>query len=385
MPAFNVTVTATFVVSADQTAVETAKGLIEAGSYTVAQATANTDATVKTWLATQINTLVSATGINTVTAAHITITGFTAASAGTSGNTAGVNGSFNFTVPLTKGSSNITTASKPGTITATAYAPPTYAVNIGWFTGGSVTASPAGPEAAGTLITLTIIPDAGYELTSLTVNSADVTTSVSSDSYSFTMPANNVTIDATFAKTQATLDAEDVAEVQYLIESSSFDVTQAAANTEAALKAWLVAQINALSGMPSGITVTATDITISNFLAATAGVYGNPSGTDGRFTFTVNLTKGASSAITTPVTGAITATPDYTGTEIVPVVTLTVASVDGGLLVRGLVVGDQLSVYNIRGQLLYKVKATDTEQRIYLRERGVYVVVSGKYNVKAVY
>jgi hypothetical protein len=44
-----------------------------------------------------------------------------------------------------------------------------------------------------------------------------------------------------------------------------------------------------------------------------------------------------------------------------------------------------LSVYNLRGQLIYKVRATAAEQRVDLRERGIYVVVSGKNSVKAVY
>ncbi|MDR3266489.1 MAG: hypothetical protein LBT24_02855, partial [Tannerella sp.] len=221
------------------------------------------------------------------------------------------------------------------------------------------------------------------EFKTLTLNGANETSNVSIyNTYVFTMPANNVTIGATFAKTQATIDAETVATAKYLIETNNFDVTQANAKTETELKAWLVTRINGFVGM----SITAADITITNFFAATAGTSGNISGTNGRFTFTVTLTKGASRATTTPANGIITATAfDDTGTEVVPVATLTVASVDEGLLVRGLVVGDQLSVYNIRGQLLYNVKATDTEQRIYLRERGVYVVVSGKHNVKAVY
>jgi hypothetical protein len=64
---------------------------------------------------------------------------------------------------------------------------------------------------------------------------------------------------------------------------------------------------------------------------------------------------------------------------------LTVAPTGGGLLVRGLVIGEQLNVYNLRGQLLYNAKANSTEQRINLRERGIYVIVSGANSVKAVY
>jgi hypothetical protein len=95
--------------------------LIEGGSYTVAQATANTDAAVKTWLASQINALpgMAATGI-TVAESDITIGSFTAATAGVVGNSGGTNGSFPFTVTLNKGGGTTqTTTSKTGTITAT--------------------------------------------------------------------------------------------------------------------------------------------------------------------------------------------------------------------------------------------------------------------------
>jgi hypothetical protein len=98
-----------------------AQSLIESGSYTVAQATANIEADVKTWLAGQINSLsgMSATGI-TVTAADITVSNFTPAVAGSAGNLSGTDGSFDFTVSLVTGNSNIT-ASKNGTITATPF------------------------------------------------------------------------------------------------------------------------------------------------------------------------------------------------------------------------------------------------------------------------
>ncbi|MDR3250700.1 MAG: DUF6383 domain-containing protein, partial [Tannerella sp.] len=197
----------------------------------------------------------------------------------------------------------------------------------------------------------------------------------------FTLPASNVAVTAVFAKTQAAKDAEAVADAKALIESSYFDVTQATANTEAELKAWLVARINAIVG----VTVSAADITISGFHAATEGVWGNVWGTDGGFTFTVKLSQGASRATTAPVDGVIYATPAPTGTEEVAAGALTVTPTDGGLLVRGIVIGEQLSVYNLRGQLLYNVKATSTEQRIDLRERGIYVIVSGENSVKAVY
>ncbi len=102
MPSYNVTVSATFQKTADQTAVDNAKAIIEGGSYSVAQATANSVADVKTWLATTINSLSGMSGTNvTVQAGNITVSDFTAAQADTTGS-GGSNGNFKFTVSLSK-------------------------------------------------------------------------------------------------------------------------------------------------------------------------------------------------------------------------------------------------------------------------------------------
>ncbi|WP_308589307.1 leucine-rich repeat domain-containing protein, partial [uncultured Oscillibacter sp.] len=103
-------------------AVAAAKAAIEGGAYTVAQAAANTESAVKTWLAGVINALdaVKNNGI-TVAADDISVTSFTAAIAGSSGNEDGTNGSFSFTVVLSKGAATAATASKSGVITATSY------------------------------------------------------------------------------------------------------------------------------------------------------------------------------------------------------------------------------------------------------------------------
>lgn len=96
----------------NSTAVSTAKGLIEGGSYSYANATANTEAAIKAALPATINALtgMSATGI-TITEDDITMTDFTAAVAGTSA------GSFKFTCNVTKGSASDTTSEETGTIT----------------------------------------------------------------------------------------------------------------------------------------------------------------------------------------------------------------------------------------------------------------------------
>ena len=68
---------------------------------------------------------------------------------------------------------------------------------------GSVTASSTG-AAEGTTVTLTITPENGYELSTLTVGGENVTNSVSNGTYSFTMPASDVTISATFIEAAKT-------------------------------------------------------------------------------------------------------------------------------------------------------------------------------------
>ena len=71
-----------------------------------------------------------------------------------------------------------------------------YNVTVSSTTNGSVTASPTSAEA-GTTIALTVTPDAGYVLDALTVTDASINT-VTVTNNEFTMPANDVTVTATF-------------------------------------------------------------------------------------------------------------------------------------------------------------------------------------------
>ena len=110
MPAFDVTVTATFR-NPDSIAIEEAKRLIESMDIlTVPQATANTEATIRTWLRGQINNRIASTNI-IVPDSNITITNFKQV-------LYGVNGSFDFSVLLVKGYAS-GTARNRGIITAT--------------------------------------------------------------------------------------------------------------------------------------------------------------------------------------------------------------------------------------------------------------------------
>lgn len=64
--------------------------------------------------------------------------------------------------------------------------------------------SVSGPTSVGAQgsVTVTITPNTGYELDVLTVGGSDVTSSVSSDQYTFSMPENSVTVTASFKVSQ---------------------------------------------------------------------------------------------------------------------------------------------------------------------------------------
>lgn len=80
----------------------------------------------------------------------------------------------------------------------------TYSVNVDTqITNGTVSASPS-TAAAGATVTLTIAPDSGYELDDITVLDGDAH-EVSVSGNSFTMPASDVEVSATFKKIKYTV------------------------------------------------------------------------------------------------------------------------------------------------------------------------------------
>jgi hypothetical protein len=313
MPAYHVTVTATFTktqAKLDAETVTEAKNKIENASFTVPQATANSEATLKSWLVAQINSLLTSTGL-TITESNITISNFTAASGG-------ANGSFDLTITLTKGGSTVTATKNSNTITATTIA--TYTVTIGTTANGSVTSNRTSSIAQGETVTLTITPAAGYELTSIAAHKTGepatvVTLSGTGATRSFSMPAFDVTITAVFSKTQATLDAETVVAVKAAIEGGIYRVAQATANNAASIKTWLINTLKVLFGQSFDIQLRSApqpmigDVTVSNVIPALAGTEATPNGIDGSYNFTVTLTSGATTLTTTVTDGVIIATP----------------------------------------------------------------------------
>jgi hypothetical protein len=199
------------------------------------------------------------------------------------------------TATLSKG-----TQSDTKTFTLTVKKIPAYNIT-GTYTNGTVTPSQASaPENAS--ITLTITPDQGYELESLTVDGNDVTASVVDNEYGFTMPASYVTVAATFKKNA---DQSAVETAKSLIEGGTYTVDEITANTADLVKTWLVDTIKGLPGMPAALTVQDANITV---VIATINFAEN--GVNGGFTFTVTLKLPQSTVVTTAVKGGtITATP----------------------------------------------------------------------------
>ena len=86
------------------------------------------------------------------------------------------------------------------------WTPIDYTVSItGGIEHGSVTSDKTAGLHVGDAVTLTVTSEDGYEPVSLTVNGEDVTGNISGGEYTFTMPASNVTVSATFISEWAAL------------------------------------------------------------------------------------------------------------------------------------------------------------------------------------
>ncbi|MDR2534376.1 MAG: leucine-rich repeat protein [Tannerellaceae bacterium] len=94
-------------------------------------------------------------------------------------------------------------------------------------------------------------------------------------------------------------------------------------------------------------------------------------------TATANDGSGVSASI------IVTVTPQM-GAEAADNVALVVLPLNGGLQITGLTSGEELSIYDVSGQLLYKGKAAGGELYVSLSARGSVIVAAGKRVVKAV-
>ncbi|MDR0623981.1 MAG: bacterial Ig-like domain-containing protein [Treponema sp.] len=93
----------------------------------------------------------------------------------------------------------VTVEEKTASFSVTVNPAPVYTVTVNSLTNGAVSASPTS-ATAGTVITLTVTPDPGWVLQagSLKVNNGAVSVDGSGSTYTFTMPAAGVTVDAVF-------------------------------------------------------------------------------------------------------------------------------------------------------------------------------------------
>ncbi|MDL2239967.1 cadherin-like beta sandwich domain-containing protein, partial [Bacteroidales bacterium OttesenSCG-928-L14] len=313
MPAYAVSVNVSFTktqAAIDAEIIAEAKALIEAETYSLTQEEGNTTEEVKTWLLNKINEIIISTGI-TVEAADITVLNLIPAIAGNAGNISGTNGSFNFNVTLTKGEQSDIANSTGNSIIATVYIAPTYLLTINCGANGTVTAYKERFKALETVI-LTISISQGYQLNEIfAYKTGDVNTPVTingtTNSRTISMPEFDVTVEASFAKTQATIDAEIIAEAKALIEAETYSLTQEEGNTIAEVKTWLLNKINEII-LSTGITVEESDITVLNFVPAITGSGSDIDGTNGSFNFTVVLKQGEQSDIATSTGNSIIAT-----------------------------------------------------------------------------
>ena len=81
--------------------------------------------------------------------------------------------------------------------------PTTYGITIGNMSNGSVTATPNSNIAAGTEVSLTVEPDPGYELDELIVTGNTSGNNVTVANNKFTMPSEDVTVNATFTESSS--------------------------------------------------------------------------------------------------------------------------------------------------------------------------------------
>ena len=148
-----------------------------------------------------------------------------------------------------------------------------YSTTVEQTENGSLSVSPT-RASKGRTVTITVKPDEGYELDTLTVTEKDGTaveiTRTADNKYTFTMPASQVTIEATFQESVSPVDSfVDVDEnawyyqaVQYMVENglmSGTSTTTFSPNTT--LSRGMIAQmLYALEGKPSTQGSSFTDV-----------------------------------------------------------------------------------------------------------------------------
>ena len=179
-------------------------------------------------------------------------------------------------------------------------------------------------------------------------------------------------------------DDADIAAAKLLVEGADYTDTQANVPDEAAALAKIETIIGEL--YLNGVSTTVNKV---SYTAPVAGSVNNEAGNDGNYTFTVTLTKGAG---TPQTTGELTLTIIATAFEgfVGGIDSFTAGGLkahiqQGILYVSGLAQGSIWRVYSLGGALIYQGTAADDKAHITLPERGMYIVQSGKSEVKVVF
>ena len=237
-----------------------------------------------------------------------------------------------------------------------------YTVTVTGGTGG-------GNYAAGATVTLTATAAAGKQFRQWSFTPT-VTftggTNASSATVKFTMPANAVTATAAYDDITPTITTSGATPLPAAKIGEAYTTTLTASSGGATV-AWSLASG---SSLPPGLTLSP------------AGVISGTPTTAGTYTFTIRATNGSASST---VTLTLTVSPGV-GNEVVgehagsP---LRAYAQNGVLYISGLTAGEQWSVYNLSGVLIYHNTATDDKATLALPTRGVYIVRSGNKAVKA--
>lgn len=300
----------------NKAAVAAAKSMLENASFTYASKDVNSEDAAKTAVEKQIEALLSDKGVSF----EVTMTGFTAAQDGTAENESGTNGSFNFTVKLTKGEAETSAednVSLTGTITAAEYVKSTNA-GVAELTVAGETATISGNSFTVTVPYGTTITAESFKIT-LADSKATYTTPVEENGvWSFTVTAEDGSTTATYTVTvtigknpEQDSNQKDVDDAKATITSKTFDVKQEDINSEAAMKRYIEDMLRGL-----GFDDVDMQVEITSFNAAVAGDSQNKDGVNGSFTATVKLTKGSGDALaesTVSISGTIFATAYSSG------------------------------------------------------------------------
>ena len=315
----------------DNADIAAAKTAIEAATYTATQAEAG-DADNASFKAVS---LIMELDMGVDISVQVDTVSFEGAIAGTAGNADGTNGSYTFTVTISKGlGTSVTTEQLTMTITATPYdstaqdnadiAAVKTAIEAATYT---ATQAEVGDESAAKSKVIDImISEVDIKGTSGTVVSGDFAVAIAgtagtpagtNGSFKFTVKINKgsgtevITGELTMTITATPYDPiaqdnADIAAAKAAIEVATYTATQAEAGDTDAAEIKVLAEIHELD-LKAGMALS---MAYGDFVGAVAGTAGSPSGTNGRFKFAVKINKGSGTEVTTDErTMTITATP----------------------------------------------------------------------------